>query len=121
MRCTGNICRGQMTEVYLKKFSNKNIAIYSVGIETHGLNPGEMTTMAKDGIDILSHTSNNIEEYKNIEWDFIITVYNRANENYPFIAAPNAKRLSHNFYAPSNRIGTPKNTAIEFPKARDEI
>jgi hypothetical protein len=29
--------------------------------------------------------------------------------------------LSHNFYAPSNRIGTPKNTAIEFAKARDEI
>ena len=54
--CTGNSCRSQMAHGYLEKFSKEKAIVYSAGIETHGLNPGAVRTMANDGIDISNHT-----------------------------------------------------------------
>lgn len=119
--CTGNSCRSQMAEGYLKKFAPSNVNIYSAGIETHGLNPGAINTMQRDGIDITAHTSNNVDEYEGISWDYILTVCDHAYENCPFIAAPNALRLHHNFYDPSKFKGTPKETEAAFDKARNKI
>ena len=119
--CTGNSCRSQMAEGYLKKFAAKKANIYSAGIETHGLNPGAVATMAKDSIDITGHTSNHVDEYKGITWDFIITVCDHAYENCPFIPAPDAIRLHHNFYDPSKFKGSKEDTEAAFAKARDEI
>ena len=119
--CTGNSCRSQMAHGYLNVMAGDKATIYSAGIETHGINPGAAATMAKDGIDITSHTSNNVNEYEGINWDFIITVCDHAYENCPFIAAPNATRLHHNFYDPSKFEGSPEDTKAAFAKARDEI
>jgi len=119
--CTGNSCRSQMAHGYLNQMLAGKATIYSAGIETHGLNPGAITTMAKDAIDISLHTSNNVNEYHNVAWDFIITVCNHAYENCPFIAAPNAVRLHHDFYDPSKFIGNPEDTIAAFNKARDQI
>lgn len=119
--CTGNSCRSQMAHGYLNQMAGDKATIYSAGIETHGINPGAAATMAKDGIDILGHTSNNVTEYEGILWDFIITVCDHAQENCPFIAAPNAKRLHHNFYDPSKFVGDVVETEAAFAKARNEI
>lgn len=119
--CTGNSCRSQMAHGYLLQMAGDKAHIYSAGIETHGLNPGAVATMKKDGIDITSHTSNHVNEYEGVAWDFIITVCDHAYENCPFIAAPNAKRLHHNFYDPSKFAGSQKETEAAFAKARDEI
>jgi arsenate reductase len=62
--------------------------------------------MAEDGIDISQHTSNHVDEYSGISWDYIITVCDHAQENCPFIPAPNAKRLHQNFTDPSKTKGT---------------
>ena len=73
--CTGNSCRSQMAHGYLKYFTDdKEINIFSAGIETHGVNPKAIETMKEDNIDISNHTSNNIEEYAGIAFDFIIRV-----------------------------------------------
>lgn len=119
--CTGNSCRSQMAHGYLNALAGDKAAIYSAGIETHGLNPGAVATMAKDGIDITSHTSNHVDEYAGVAWDYIITVCDHAYENCPFIPAPNAKRLHHNFYDPSKFVGSPEETEAAFAKARNEI
>ncbi len=119
--CTGNSCRSQMAHGYLNQLASEKAHIYSAGIETHGLNPGALATMAKDGLDISHHTSNNVAEYDQIDWDFIITVCDHANENCPYIAAPNAIRLHHNFYDPSKFVGTADETEAAFAKARNEI
>jgi arsenate reductase (thioredoxin) len=68
--CTGNSCRSQIAEGYLKYFAGKKLEIYSAGVETHGVNPRAIATMKEDGIDISQHTSNNIEEYRNIKHQF---------------------------------------------------
>ena len=119
--CTGNSCRSQMAHGYLNQMVGDSATIYSAGIETHGINPGAAATMAKDGIDITTHTSNNVTEYDGITWDYIITVCDHAYENCPFIAAPNAVRLHHNFYDPSKFVGDEKATEAAFAKARNEI
>lgn len=119
--CTGNSCRSQMAHGYLNKMLGDTAAVYSAGIETHGINPGAAATMKKDGIDIMSHTSNNVTEYEGVSWDYIITVCDHAYENCPFIAAPGALRLHHNFYDPSKFTGSEADTEAAFAKARDEI
>ena len=119
--CTGNSCRSQMAHGYLHQFLADKATIYSAGIETHGINPGAALAMKKDGIDISNHTSNNVNEYQEIDWHYIITVCDHTYENCPFIAAPNAERLHHNFYDPSKFVGTSEQTQAAFIKAREEI
>ena len=119
--CTGNSCRSQMAHGYLKQLTMDTTAVYSAGIETHGLNPGAVAIMEEDGIDISQHTSNHVDEYGHINWDYIITVCDHAKENCPFIPSKNAKRLHHNFSDPSKVEGTEEAIHSAFLKTRNEI
>ena len=119
--CTGNSCRSQMAHGYLHAMSNGQADVYSAGIETHGLNPGAVNIMKEDGIDITGHTSNHVDEYAGIEWDFIITVCDHARENCPFIPAKNALRIHRNFSDPSKVEGTPEEIHAAFERTREEI
>ena len=119
--CTGNSCRSQIAQGYLEVFSKGRAKIFSAGIETHGLNPNAVETMAEDGIDIAHHTSNNILEYEGVNFDIIITVCDHANENCPYIPSKNAIRLHHNFEDPSKVIGTDEEIEKAFIKTRNEI
>ncbi|MFC4722668.1 arsenate reductase ArsC [Geojedonia litorea] len=119
--CTGNSCRSQMAHGYLNQFTNGKANIYSAGIETHGINPGAVAIMKEDGIDISNHTSNHVDDYKTIEFDYIITVCDHANENCPFIPSKNAVRLHHNFFDPSKVVGSEDEKHKAFLKARNEI
>ena len=119
--CTGNSCRSQMAHGYLNYFQNDLAKVYSAGIETHGLNPGAISIMKEDGIDISKHTSNHVDEYQGIAWDYIITVCDHAKENCPFIPAKNAQRLHHNFFDPSKVEGTTTEKHEAFLKTRNEI
>ncbi|WP_456441044.1 arsenate reductase ArsC [Psychroserpens sp.] len=119
--CTGNSCRSQMAHGYLNLLASKKANIYSAGIETHGLNPGAVAIMKEDGINLTTHASNNVDEYKNINFDFIITVCDNAKENCPYLPSENAKRLHHNFFDPSKVNGTDSEKHDAFLKARNEI
>jgi arsenate reductase len=118
--CTGNSCRSQMAEGYLKIFAGEKAEIYSAGIETHGVNLKAIEVMKADGIDISHHTSNNIDEYKNIAFDFVITVCDHAHEQCPFIATQ-AKRFHQNFPDPSKSTGTEEQITREFDTVRNAI
>ncbi len=60
--CTGNSCRSQIAEGYLKYFAGDKAQVFSAGIETHGVNPRAIQIMKEDGLDISHHTSNNINK-----------------------------------------------------------
>ncbi|PLW90851.1 arsenate reductase ArsC, partial [Mucilaginibacter sp.] len=94
--CTGNSCRSQIAEGYLRHFSEGKANIYSAGIETHGVNPRAIATMQEDGIDISVHTSNNVDEYADVPFDYVITVCDNAKENCPYFPTE-AVKLHHNF------------------------
>ena len=119
--CTGNSCRSQMAHGYFKAMASDKAHIYSAGIETHGLNPGAVAIMKEDGIDISGHTSNHVDEYADVDFDFIITVCDHANENCPFIPSKNAVRLHHNFSDPSKVKGTDEETHTAFETIRNAI
>ena len=119
--CTGNSCRSQMAQGYLKQFTKGKATIYSAGIETHGLNPEAVVIMKEDGIDISKHTSNHVDEYADIDFDYIITVCDHVKENCPYIPSKNAIRLHHDFYDPSKVEGSKSEKYVAFLKARNEI
>jgi arsenate reductase len=118
--CTGNSCRSQIAEGYLRKFAGDKAEIYSAGVETHGLNPRAVLTMKEDGIDISGQTSNNVGEYQNIDFDFVITVCDNAKERCPFFPT-RAKRFHYNFPDPAKATGSEAEISAEFRKVREMI
>ena len=118
--CTGNSCRSQIAEGYLRKFANGKAEIYSAGIETHGVNPRAIAVMKEDGIDISHHTSNHIDEYRNIDFDYVITVCDNAKERCPYFPS-SARKFHHNFPDPAKAKGTDEDIMNEFRKVRDMI
>lgn len=118
--CTGNSCRSQIAEGYLRHFAKGRAEIYSAGIETHGVNPEAIATMKEDGIDISNHTSNNIDEYLDIDFDCVITVCDNAKESCPLFPTK-AKKFHHNFPDPAKATGTEEEIKKEFAKVRQMI
>jgi arsenate reductase (thioredoxin) len=118
--CTGNSCRSQIADGYLRYFSGEKADVYSAGIETHGVNAKAVETMKADGIDISRHTSNNVDEYKHIDFDFVITVCDNAQENCPYFPTQ-AKKFHHNFPDPAKATGTEMQIQKEFERVRDLI
>lgn len=118
--CTGNSCRSQIAEGYLRHYAPKTATVLSAGLEAHGVNPMAIQTMKEDGIDISSHTSNNLEEYYGNSFDFVITVCDNAQENCPFFPSK-AQRFHYNFPDPAKFAGSEAETIIEFRKVRELI
>jgi arsenate reductase len=118
--CTGNSCRSQIAEAYLKHFGRNKAEVYSAGIETHGVNPRAIETMKEDGIDISLHTSNNIDEYRNIDFDFVITVCDNAKERCPYFPT-RAKKFHHDFPDPAKATGTEEEIKEQFRQVRQKI
>ncbi|MCX2584771.1 arsenate reductase ArsC [Pedobacter sp. MR22-3] len=118
--CTGNSCRSQLAEGYLRHFAGNNAEIYSAGIETHGVNPKAIAVMAEDHIDISGHTSNNVDEYAGIDFDAVITVCDNANEACPFFPGK-VDRFHQNFPDPAKATGTPEEVMDEFRRVRELI
>ncbi len=119
--CTGNSCRSQIAHGYLEHFTDrKQVKIYSAGVETHGVNPKAIATMQEDSIDISHHTSNNIEEYFEVDFDFVITVCDNAKERCPFFPTK-AKKFHYNFPDPAKATGTNEEIKSEFRAVRQLI
>lgn len=118
--CTGNSCRSQIAEGYLKHFAGNKANIYSAGVETHGVNKRAIKVMAEDGIDISGHTSNHIDEYRNIDFDLVITVCDNARERCPYFPSK-AQRIHFNFPDPAKATGTEEEILNEFRRVRDMI
>lgn len=118
--CTGNSCRSQIAEGYLRYFAGDKAAVYSAGIETHGVNPKAIAVMAEDDIDISKHTSNNVDEYVNIPFDYVITVCDNAKENCPYFPTK-AQRFHQNFPDPAKAAGNDDEVMGEFRRVREMI
>lgn len=118
--CTGNSCRSQIADGYLSHFAGDKAAVYSAGVETHGVNPKAIATMKADGIDISNHTSNNVLEYKDIDFDYVITVCDNAKERCPYFPS-NAQKFHYNFPDPAKATGTEEEIKEQFASVREMI
>ena len=118
--CTGNSCRSQIAEGFLKQMAGDKAQIYSAGVETHGVKPGAIKTMNEIGIDISGHTSNHIDEYQDVNFDFVITVCDNAKERCPYFPTQ-AVKYHHNFPDPAKATGNEEEVMAEFGKVRQMI
>ncbi|WP_324680046.1 arsenate reductase ArsC [Hymenobacter sp. GOD-10R] len=118
--CTGNSCRSQLLHGYLQQELGDHATVYSAGVETHGLNPRAVQVMAEDGLDISQHTSNHVDEYAHVPFDYVITVCDHANEVCPVFPST-ARKLYHNFPDPAKATGSAGEVLNQFRAVRDQI
>ena len=109
-----NSSKSQITEAYLRHFAKHRATIYSAGFENSSIHPLAVQVMKEDGIDISKHTSNNVLEYKDIPFEYVITVCDHAKEVCPYFPT-SAIMFHHNFKDPSKVTGTEE----EIAEARD--
>lgn len=121
--CTGNSCRSQMAEGWARKLRGNEIEAYSAGIEATTLDRRAVLVMHEVGVDISGHQSKSFESLKNINFDLIVTVCDRASESCPVISA-GTKVVHAPFDDPPN-LALGAKSAEEalsyYRKVRDEI
>ena len=81
--CTGNSCRSQMAEGWARHLKSDVLEPYSAGIETHGLNPNAVKVMAEAGVDISGQRSKHLDELRDVQFDYVVTVCGHAHESCP--------------------------------------
>ena len=119
--CTGNSCRSQMAEGFLRSFDSK-IDVFSAGTEASGkINQGAVKAMAEIDIDISRHSSDPVSKYLKEEWDYVITVCGGANENCPAFLGKVKHRLHMGYDDPSFAEGSEEFVWSEYQRVRDEI
>jgi arsenate reductase (thioredoxin) len=121
--CTGNSCRSQMAEGWARFLKSDLIEPYSAGIEVHGLNRLAVKVMAEAGVDISNHYSKLLDIFKNILFDWVITVCDSANESCPIFPG-NVKRFHVSFGDPPKLAKNAKSEEEAlgyYRRVRDEI
>ncbi|MCX6272469.1 MAG: arsenate reductase ArsC [Bacteroidetes bacterium] len=119
--CTGNSCRSQMAEGFLKSFDPK-LEVFSAGTEPASqVNPNAIKVMRERGIDISQNHPKNVDEFLSDTWDFVITVCGRASESCPAFMGKVKSRLHIGFDDPAEATGTEEEILDEFKRVRDEI
>lgn len=119
--CTGNSCRSQMAEAWLRTLSGEDFEVYSAGLEPHGVNPYTITVMEEAGIDISSYRSKHLDEYMGkIDFDYLITVCGNADERCPFFPGMGT-RLHWPFEDPAAFVGPEPEKLAAFRDVRDQI
>jgi arsenate reductase len=118
--CTGNSCRSQMAEGWLRRLGGDQFDVVSAGTHPVGLNPYAVTAMQEVGVDISNHVSERVDPYIDQQFDYVITVCDRAQENCPIF--PGASKMLHwGFEDPAKAKGTYEQQMVVFRKIRDEI
>ena len=118
--CTHNASRSQMAEGILNSLYPDLYETYSAGTEPTSVRPEAIKVMAELGIDISSHRSKSIDEFKNMPFDYIVTVCDKAKETCPYFPG-GGKKLHQSFDDPSQFSGTEEEILAGFRKVRDEI
>lgn len=121
--CTGNSCRSQMAEGWTKALKSDEIEAVSAGIETHGLNPNAVKVMKEAEVDITDHKSQNITDFKEETFDYVITVCGHAHETCPFFPG-NSKVVHKGFDDPPKmalEVESEEDKLNCYRKVRDEI
>ena len=117
--CTGNSCRSQMAEGLLTSFLS-NTKLYSAGTKPERVNPFAIKAMAKIGIDISKNTSNNVDEYTGIDFDYVFTVCDNAREICPIY--PKAKQIiHHSFSDPADATGSEEAQLQVYIEVRNQL
>jgi arsenate reductase len=121
--CTGNSCRSQMAEGWVRHLAGDRIVPYSAGTEPRKLDPYAVKVMAEAGVDISGHRSKNVNEMTDMTFDYVVTVCDQAREHCPYFPA-RTKVLHAAFEDPPSLAADAKNEQeilSIYRRVRDEI
>ncbi len=119
--CTGNSCRSQMAETFLKSF-DKNLEVYSAGTQpSKEVHPNTIKVMQELNFDLSSNRPKNVNKFIDTPFDYVITVCDGAKESCPVFSGNVKHRLHIGFDDPAEVKGTEQFVLSEFRRIRDEI
>jgi len=119
--CTGNSCRSQMAEGFLKSFDSE-LEVYSAGTKpAERVNPKAIQVMQEMGIDISKNYPKDVEKFVNESFDYVITVCDNAKETCPVFTGKVGQQLHIGFEDPAEATGTEEEVLAVFRRVRDEI
>ena len=119
--CTGNSCRSQMAEGFLKSF-NPDLEVYSAGTKpADRVNPFAIKAMNEAGINISSGIAENVDKYISQSFDYVVTVCDNAKETCPVFMGEVKHRLHIGFEDPAEAVGTEEEVMYIYRRVRDEI
>ena len=119
--CTGNSCRSQMAEAFLKSFDS-NLEVYSAGTNPSAeVHPKTIRVMQEIGIDLSGNRTKSVDEFLDKEFDYVITVCDGAKEACPVFTGKVKHRLHIGFEDPAEVQGSEEFILSEFRRIRDEI
>jgi len=119
--CTGNSCRSQMAEGFLKN-ADGSLEVFSAGTDPAAkINPFAVKVMAEKMIDISHHYPKLVDQFTGVEWDYVITVCGGANESCPAFIGRVKHRLHIGFDDPADATGTEEEVLKVYRRVRDEI
>lgn len=117
--CTGNSARSQMAEGWLRALGGNAFEVASAGTQPSFVHPLAIEVMRERGIDLSAHRSKSIDEFRDVEFDLVITVCDGARDACPFF--PGKRRLHWSLSDPAAVEGDAQTRLAAFRRARDEI
>lgn len=119
--CNGNSCRSQMTESFLKKF-DPDLEVHSAGVQPlNAVNPLAIKVMKEKGIDISCNSTKPVHKFLDENFDYIVTVCDKAQENLPSFNGKVKTYVHLNFEDPSKANGPDELKLKVFRNVRDSI
>ena len=118
--CTGNSCRSQMAEGFLRDMASDRFEVFSAGIKPTQVNPLAIKVMAEAGIDISKHRSKSAMEFIGQKFDFVVTVCDNAKQTCPIFPGKYEK-IHWDLEDPAEAQGTEEERLVFFRRIRDEI
>jgi arsenate reductase len=118
--CTGNSCRSQMAEGWLRHLAVKRFEVASAGTRPAGLHPDAVLVMGEAGVDIAGQRSKNVSELLQQQFDFVITVCDSAKEACPYFPGE-VRRLHWSFADPAAATGTHEQRLAVFRQVSGQI
>jgi arsenate reductase len=118
--CTGNACRSQMAEGWLRHLAGDHFEVYSAGIVAHGKNPRAISVMKEAGVDISAQQSEQLDPSILHKLDLLVTVCGHADESCPAIPV-SCEKQHWPFDDPAKASGSEAEIMAEFVRVRDQI
>jgi len=118
--CTGNSCRSQMAEGFLRDMAGDRFEVFSAGIKPTQVNPLAIKVMAEAGIDISKHRSKSAMEFMGQKFDYVVTVCDNAKQTCPIFPGKYEK-IHWDLEDPAEAQGSEEERLAFFRRIRDEI
>ena len=119
--CTGNSCRSQMAEAFLKSF-DKYLQVYSAGTNPALIvHPKAVQVMKEVGLDMSRSSPKDVRQFLHESFDYVITVCDHARETCPVFIGRVGQHVHIGYEDPSFAVGSNEEIMREFRRVRDEI